>query len=574
MHKELSVENVENFAEEALSETIKLNDDIMAEYMNNPEIHVGQMTDREHEDKAYEIFELDNINKILESINEVKTEIEFLKIRIRENTKSTGEIMVPPQPEYPTRIQEKQGGEMEEKRAFPRVLTLFYILKHDFNIDPTSQNTPKEEGIVTREMRRKIPYERVEIPELNRVVYLCEEEGNISYIFDTEKLGEHGITLETIDTDDKEKINQLITDYPGIGIRIKQSSHWRSRVASILGEPIPEIQAESEEEQNEKAAISQIDTPAVAKGEFDPWRGFWTDEEGMHWGTRSSIVKKLGRTFMVFKNREKDPELKALHLLDLSGKLQQGFCFEKFMELFPELQQENRVETDGEWRGFWIDPETGKHWASTGMLKRKTGVNDAITIKKYAQRGNLGTINVQSLVGRNTEAYCYEDLLEVDEFVDFLTAPQVNEEGEWSGFWADDVNQHWAPLGVLASYFKTESATMNLFARKINLAGKGVKTRAKEVKTAFCLESFKADKEFMEFINLPRVATEGDWSGFWTDENNRHWGSVLQISKKLLISRPAVDKHSEGLQSTNIKDGGGKPHKNFCLEEIAEKLSS
>ncbi|MDD5721186.1 MAG: hypothetical protein PHT16_01925 [Candidatus Pacebacteria bacterium] len=133
-------------------------------------------------------------------------------------------------------------GFFEAKKMFPRLLTLFYILENDFEILP--QNVLIKEGIVTNQMMRQTPYVRVEMPDLERVAYICDEEGNVSYIFDTAKFAEKGLTLEELDIEDKGDKNSLIEKYPGIGVRIIQTKNWRNQIEIALQEEIPKIQKE------------------------------------------------------------------------------------------------------------------------------------------------------------------------------------------------------------------------------------------------------------------------------------------------------------------------------------------
>jgi hypothetical protein len=191
LYKQLTVENIEAFADKALSETVALTDDILKEYKNNQtlfHVNILPVNTQEQENEAFAVLGLPNIQNILQKIIEVKEEIYFLKKYAEENTENTGVVNTPPQPDYPTEIKEGTGG--FEKRIFPRLLTLLYILKHDFNILPKPANMKK--GIVTPNIIRKTPYTRVEIPALERAVYICDEEGNVSYIFDTKKLTEQG----------------------------------------------------------------------------------------------------------------------------------------------------------------------------------------------------------------------------------------------------------------------------------------------------------------------------------------------------------------------------------------------
>ena len=267
LNKQLTVENIEIFADEALSETMQLTDDILFQYRNNPEFKGDNtLNSRTQEDVAFKILELPDIQEILQSIINIKEKIATLKIYIDTNTKNLNEIITPPQPDRQTEII-SGSGEGIEKKIFPRFLTLMYILEHDFDIQPNEVLMTR--GVVTTNMMRKTPYVRVEIPELNRVVYICDEEGNVSYIFDTTKLNEKNLTLEEIDLDDKGDKNSLIAHYPGIGVRFVQSSLWRENVEEYLGQSIPEIQTDREKQKGNR--MSEF---GIEKKEFLPFEDF------------------------------------------------------------------------------------------------------------------------------------------------------------------------------------------------------------------------------------------------------------------------------------------------------------
>lgn len=240
LNKQLTVENIETFAEDALTETIQLTEDILIQYRDNPEFH-GDTTFsvKQQEDEAFKTLGLSDIQEIFQSIIEVKDKIDSLKAYMRVNAKNIDEVITPPD----TSPLPRGEGSWEQKRMFPRVLTLLYILENDFDILPT--NVHISIGMVTSEMVRQTSYVRVDVPGLNRTVYLCDEEGNASYIFDTIKIDERVLTLDDIDIDSKGDKNSLISRYPGIGIRLRQTNMWRSRIADALRESLPEIMADN-----------------------------------------------------------------------------------------------------------------------------------------------------------------------------------------------------------------------------------------------------------------------------------------------------------------------------------------
>lgn len=239
LYSQLTVENIETFAKDALSKVVHLVDDLLVEYKNNPGVYSQEppLSSREQEDVACQIFSLPNIGEILAEITKVEDTIDSLKIYLDTRTENIETVITPPQSD---RMVEKREGTGDfKKRIFPRLLTLLYIMKHDFGL--TTEDVEITQGGVAPKLMRQTPYVRVKIPSLNRVIYVCDEEGNASYIFDLQKLEEIGLTLEAIDLYDKGDRNSLINQHAGIGMRIPQSKNWRSDMTTALEEEIASL---------------------------------------------------------------------------------------------------------------------------------------------------------------------------------------------------------------------------------------------------------------------------------------------------------------------------------------------
>jgi len=236
LNSQLTVENIETFADNALTQITSFVDDVLSQYQKYHNNKFAVIDHAEQENQALAFFGLPDIPNILQSIIEVKEKIDNLKAYIGINIAKNNIVITPP--DNNKKINAGDGQGIEQKRMFPRFLTLLYILKHDFDISPNE--APAIIGIVTPDMVRQTTYMRMEIPVLNRVVYLCDEEGNVSYIFDVAKIEEQNLTLNEIDIYTKIQKNLLISRHPGIGIRIKQTNIWRNNITSALREPISE----------------------------------------------------------------------------------------------------------------------------------------------------------------------------------------------------------------------------------------------------------------------------------------------------------------------------------------------
>ncbi len=285
-NKRLTVENIETFADDALNDAVKLTQDILKEYRSNPNVHARPTTlpESEQENEAFEIFNLPNINDILDQISAVKDQTDSLKKYLEENVEFADTVITPPQENLPPSIH-AGSGTFEKKKLLPRLLTLMYILEHDFEITPTRENVKIVEGVVTKDMMRKTPYVRIEIPELSRAVYICDEEGNVSYIFDSEKLAVAGLKLEEIDLDDKRDKDSLIAHHPGIGIRIRQTPNWVTEVSNVLREVIPQTESELlEKQQREERGAIETRGSEFKKKEWLPFSEFQAEVKNLYPG--------------------------------------------------------------------------------------------------------------------------------------------------------------------------------------------------------------------------------------------------------------------------------------------------
>lgn len=234
LYRKLTVENIETFADESLDNVIDLTSNIYEYYKNSGKLEFhSELEIRDQEDDAYNQLGLPKISEILSRIEEKKNEIDKIKDKIKKEYIDT--VITPPQ-KNENGIFPGDGKSFEKKKLLPRLLTLMYILENDLEIELESVKIT--EGHVHDNMIRKTPYIRVEIDNLKRVVYICDEEGNASYVFDTEKLREKKITTKELDIDDKVDKNSLIYHYPGIGVRIIQTKNWRERVRASLEDEI------------------------------------------------------------------------------------------------------------------------------------------------------------------------------------------------------------------------------------------------------------------------------------------------------------------------------------------------
>ncbi len=276
---QLTVENIDSFADSAYDNLVIVTSDVVKQYVTQfPEESVQYSNPgKEMEDAAFKAFGLGEVGEMLDNIQAVKEKIDYLKSYISTSVLSTETVIVPPQEGVEVQLPEEGAdGSIQEKKLIPRLLTLLYILKHDFDLTPEDLSVTK--GSVRPEMWRKEPYYRVDVPSLERQVYICDEEGNASYIFDSSKLQELGTSIEELDASDKGEKNALIAQHLGIGVRIIQKSNWRQYVSEAL----TDIKAKENVQSRPVSEFTKRE-----RRNFLPFNEFQTDVRALYPGKES-----------------------------------------------------------------------------------------------------------------------------------------------------------------------------------------------------------------------------------------------------------------------------------------------
>ena len=232
LYTKVSVENIRTFADEALNQLIALNESVVSAYQKDyPEF--DQYTGLELEDKAYAAFNLPDLNTILGRITTVQENIAQILVSVSESLVQIPTVITPTDTREPS-FTGNGITTYESPNTLDRLVTLAYILERDFDLTTTDVKYTK--GITTDSMLRKEPYVRVEVPSLERLVYVCDEEGNASYVFDSTVLEALGTTKEDVDVMSKNTRNAFLRLTPSAGKRVVQSPEWRQVMSKALSE--------------------------------------------------------------------------------------------------------------------------------------------------------------------------------------------------------------------------------------------------------------------------------------------------------------------------------------------------
>lgn len=225
---------ISTFYEDALRKLISLTDDVIRTYTASTD---STLQGKELEDEAMEYYGLASIHETLTIIGERITYLLELQDNLAKATNLSSEVFVPPNPEEKYLVTGSGNG-FEIKELIPRLLTLGYILENDLGLSVSdSEQITFVQGEVTDNMMRKHPYIRVSINPLNRIVYLCDEEGNASFVFDKEKILEKVGKVELLDVMEKFRYKEMIAYDPTCGDVLRYGTQWRNNMNSLLTKP-------------------------------------------------------------------------------------------------------------------------------------------------------------------------------------------------------------------------------------------------------------------------------------------------------------------------------------------------
>lgn len=234
LSRQLTPDTIDTYASNALDDLVEITERVTGAYDSQPTI--TGLSQADSEDKAFNYFNLgdlgqslDHVADLAESIHEID---EVIKNAIRVNT------IIPPDQKV---IDIQPGsGSFKEKSTYERLKTTLFILQQDFDVDIHDKERLRLTSGGTEGMMRNTSYSLIEIPELERAILVCDEEGNATYVFDIGKLIQYGKDPVELPNLSKRSLDTLIHDFPGAGKRIVYSNSFITNIKdSIMKEIIP-----------------------------------------------------------------------------------------------------------------------------------------------------------------------------------------------------------------------------------------------------------------------------------------------------------------------------------------------
>jgi len=240
----LTLENTDTYVDDALGAVINLVEGVVAEYdaQSGAEWQqLGEANGKEREDAALKHFGLEDVEAILRHLVYKASQFAVIDRVIAQANKSS-DVFVPPD-SAPVPQVTGSGTGMEKKGKQPKLKNLLVMLKSEFGIDPDDPEAVSiVRGSVNPNMMREEPYYQVTVPGIDKVILVCQEYGNATFVFNgewvrgqvsanhpSENEPERPLTDYT-----KEELSKLIKDNPEQGARIMATKNFTANLVNAL----------------------------------------------------------------------------------------------------------------------------------------------------------------------------------------------------------------------------------------------------------------------------------------------------------------------------------------------------
>jgi len=231
---QLDPRSIDTYASDALGKTIELVIEATRAYDELPTIR--QENSYATEEAAFAFFGLGDIEVILDHIADKDDELHRIDDVI-DRIPRIHDVILPPEP-INLEHTEKSDNDAWFKETVPRLKTTLFVLTNAYDIDITDRASLRMvSGAITPDMWRKHSYTSVDIPKLERLVLVCDEKGNRTYVFDTNKLARLNVSKKDLIAMNKTGLDRLIVQNPAVGTNFTYSQNFAGDLIGALEEP-------------------------------------------------------------------------------------------------------------------------------------------------------------------------------------------------------------------------------------------------------------------------------------------------------------------------------------------------
>jgi len=248
IYKKINPEEIDYYAKEALEKLIGLIDLTQQTYFNSPLYRDATFqSDKEKEDQILQHFNLGSVGLILDHIFKIEQEIKSID-QVIDNASDT-DSMILPNDNHSIIIENKTSNQPKIK-VFPKTKTTLFVLLKNFSIDFNDQQQFKiEKGNNHPNSFRKSSYYMITLPNLQRTIFVCDEDKNATYIINNLKAEE--IKLTDLKDLTKIELGNLLQKYPELGKKINYyQNSFIDNLIKYLNEPLSIIEQPKTSNQN------------------------------------------------------------------------------------------------------------------------------------------------------------------------------------------------------------------------------------------------------------------------------------------------------------------------------------
>lgn len=273
---ELSPENIDSYATDALNGMVGLAESLRQEYAVDE-----HNWDNFTENNAFAINNLGHVDDNIDHIINIASSIDNLD-KVISSIEKKSEIILPPDTDHD--IKRGNGTGVESPVAVQRLKTILFILQKDFGLDLHDEDQiSMYKGTNSEAMIRRESYTCVDVAALNKLILVCDEMDNATYIFDIDKVQAKGFSTTQLQDHTKKQLNDKIAMHQDIGQRIVYSKNFVKDIKNALTSK--ESHKSSSESQGyliPSAEDYQAILPSVVAKQY-----------GVHENTVQKIIKEL-----------------------------------------------------------------------------------------------------------------------------------------------------------------------------------------------------------------------------------------------------------------------------------------
>jgi hypothetical protein len=232
LNTSLTIENINTYAEDALNSLVKLVGAVTQSHkMATYDVYAST---RELEESALRNAGLQNVDTLLDRVIEIGDKTLAIDKMLEQNT--VHDVLVPPDPGQRLVNGDVEGYEKPSTSEKTKAILLALSEVAGVNIHDESELV-LEVGEVTDEMMRKTAYSLIELPQLERLILVCDEKENITYIFNSTALVSIGLQSKEIARASKSKLDQIISENLHVGSRLIHRDNYLENLMQLIEDP-------------------------------------------------------------------------------------------------------------------------------------------------------------------------------------------------------------------------------------------------------------------------------------------------------------------------------------------------